>query len=311
MGRFSNPHIRDIKRTLWDLILWRFGFYAEKRPRTLPPENFQYPHDYHFYDRNLPSAMWIGHSTYLIHIDGLTFLTDPVFSNYCSPVPFHILKRREAPALDICEIPPIDIVLISHNHYDHLDRKSILALHRMYPNILWVVPRGVKEWFSIRSIHNVVELDWGAVYKGQCKIHAVAAQHFSGRSLWDKNKTLWCGYVVECQNKRFYFVGDTGYNPVDFRQIGEKWPDMDLCLIPIGTYVPEKFMQPVHISPQEAVNIHSDVHSKFSLGMHWKTFCLSEEPVNLPPYDLFLTLKERNLPLDSFLPVEPGRYINW
>jgi N-acyl-phosphatidylethanolamine-hydrolysing phospholipase D len=313
LGRYVNPHIQDIKRHLWDLFLWRFGYYAEKNKRAPPPADFQYPSVTMPYDRNRPSAIWLGHSTYLIQASGLTFLTDPVFSSYCSPIPFQILKRRHDPPIHIHELPPIDVVLISHNHYDHLDEKSVCELYRHYPKILWIVPQGVKRWFMHRGITSVLELKWGqssSVHE-RCQITAVPAQHFSGRSFWDQNRTLWCGYVVECPGKTFYFVGDTGYNLFDFKEIGRKWPAIDLSLIPIGTYVPQKFMQPVHISPIDAVNIHCDVKSRLSLGMHWKTFCLSEEPGDLPPYDLFLAMNERNLPFQSFLPIDPGLYVNW
>ena len=145
------------------------------------------------------------------------------------------------------------------------------------------------------------------------RITAVPSQHFSGRTLFDKNKTLWNGYVVEeiATGKTFYFVGDTGYNPFHFKQIGKRFPKIDLSLIPIGTYVPKKFMSPVHCSPYEAVEIHLDVKSRFSLGMHWNTFRLSDEPLERPPYDLYLAMKEKKLPFDTFLPIEIGAPINW
>lgn len=311
-GRFINPHIQDIKRNLIDLFLWRFGYYDEKTKRIPPPKNFRYPSSRIVYDEQSPSAVWIGHSTYLIQVNGLTFLTDPLFSAYCSPIPFKILKRRHEPAIDIHKLPTIDVVLISHDHYDHLDKKSVLQLYSLFPNIIWVVPHGLKRWFEKRKIHSVIELDWGASQIiRNCRITAVPSQHFSGRGLWDKNRTLWCGFVVECSEKTFYFVGDTGYNSFDFLEIGRHFPKIDLSLIPIGTYAPEKFMKPVHISPYEAVAIHTEVHSRLSLGMHWKTFCLSEEPANLPPYDLFLAMQKQNLSFDTFLPIEPGQYINW
>ncbi|MBF8263251.1 MAG: Lactamase protein [Parachlamydiales bacterium] len=312
-GRFINPHIRDIKRGLLDLMLWRFGYYAESQTRRPPPENFQYPAQIPPHQRDLPSAVWIGHSTYLIQVDGLSILTDPLFSNYCSPIPFQILKRKHTPAIAISKLPPIDIVLISHNHYDHLDEHSVSSLYQHNPHILWIVPRGVRRWFQNRGIERVIELDWGESCQAsdRCRVTATPSQHFSGRHLWDKNRTLWCGFVVETPEKTFYFVGDTGYNGIDFKEIGQRWDRIDLSLIPIGTYVPEKFMKPVHISPSEAVQIHCDVRSKLSLGMHWKTFRLSEEPLDLPPYDLYLAMQKSGCPHESFLPIEPGRTINW
>jgi N-acyl-phosphatidylethanolamine-hydrolysing phospholipase D len=171
----------------------------------------------------------------------------------------------------------------------------------------------VKKWFERRHIHLVYELDWNQSFmlRQHCRITAVPAQHFSGRHLWDKNRTLWCGYIVECQNKTFYFVGDTGYNSFDFKEIGKKWPSIDLSMIPIGAYVPEKFMKPVHISPYEAVDIHCDTGSRLSVGMHWNTFRLSEEPMNLPPYDLYRAMKQKGLVHEAFLPIDPGQPMNW
>jgi len=311
--RFVNPHIKDIKRDLWDAILWRFGYYAEKKPREAPPDDFVYPGSTASYDPSQPWALWIGHSTFLIRVNGLVFMTDPIFGSYCSPIHCNVFKRRHEPAIAMQDLPSVDCIMISHNHYDHLDEQSVLELHRRNPNIVWVVPRGLKKWFERRHIHSVYELDWGQSYqlRSDCKITAVPAQHFSGRHLWDKNRTLWCGYVMESRDKTFYFVGDTGYNFIDFKQIGARWPSIDLSMIPIGVYVPEKFMKPVHISPYEAVNIHCDTHSRLSLGMHWKTFRLSEEPMDRPPYDLYLAMKQKGLSVDTFLPIEPGRFINW
>jgi N-acyl-phosphatidylethanolamine-hydrolysing phospholipase D len=312
-GRFFNRHIRDIKRDLWDAILWRLGYYDEGPRNVERPRDFVYPANLLTFDQSRPSVQWIGHSTFIIQVNGLTFLTDPIFSLYCSPIHCEVFKRRNEPAMRIEDLPLIDCVLISHNHYDHLDEKSIIQLHREKRDIIWIVPRGLKRWFEKRSIHSVYELNWSQAHQlnQNCRITAVPAQHFSGRHLWDKNRTLWCGYIVECQGKTFYFVGDTGYNPVDFKQIGKNWPSIDLSLIPIGVYVPKKFMQPVHINPYEAVNIHCDTGSRLSLGMHWNTFRLSEEPMDLPPYELYLAMKERGLAYETFLPIDPGLSINW
>ena len=312
-GRFVNPHVQNLKRTIWDAILWRFGFYDEPEPRVPPPDSFAYPAEAPPFDRSRPSAVWVGHSTYLIRAGDHAFLTDPIFSGHCAPLPIPAFKRLRSPSLSIEELPPIDFILLSHNHYDHLDEQSVRALHCRYPHLVWVVPQGLKKWLLKRGIESVVELGWGesSQLKEGCRVTAVPAQHFSGRSLWDKNRTLWCGYVVECGEKTFYFVGDTGYNSIHFKEIGKRWPKIDLSLIPIGTYAPQEFMKPVHISPNEAAEIHRDVHSRLSLGMHWNTFHLSDEPMDLPPYDLFLAMQERGLPFDTFFPIEPGVHVNW
>jgi N-acyl-phosphatidylethanolamine-hydrolysing phospholipase D len=225
-----------------------------------------------------------------------------------------LLKRRNPTPFPIQALPPLKAVLISHNHYDHLDRKAILQIADEQPGILWIIPKNLTPWFHSRGIPSSIELDWWeSIETDQHRITAVPAQHFSGRTLWDKNKTLWNGYIVEHlkTGKKFYFVGDTGYNPVDFKQIGRAFSPISLSLIPIGTYEPRAFMSPVHISPYDAVQIHSDIGSAFSVGMHWNTFCLSQEPFNRPPYDLYLAMKEKMLSYDTFLPINIGAYVNW
>jgi len=278
----------------------------------LPPPDFVYPARTRPFVRENPFAIWIGHSTYIVDIEGLTILTDPVWDTYCSPIPVRSLRRRFEPPIALADLPPIDIVLLSHNHYDHLDAKTVATLHRFHPQIEWIVPEAVAHWFHCRRIHSVTEISWWKTHSAKnCAITAVPAQHFSGRSLWDKNKTHWNGYVLQTPTKTLYFAGDTGYNAKDFKTIGERFPPMDLSLIPIGTYSPKKFMQPVHVSPIEAVQIHQDVKSRFSLGMHWNTFRLSDEPFDRPPYDLYLAMKEKGLPFDTFLPIDIGTHVNF
>lgn len=313
--RYSNTYIKDTRRTLWHLFLWKSGYYKDKEPRPIVPVDFSFPNELAPVDKSLPSCVWLGHSSFLIEIEGISILTDPVWDNYCSPIPIRALRRSHEPPIALSDLPPIDFVLISHNHYDHLDAKTVKHIHSFHPEVVWIVPLGLRPWFQKRGILNVHELDRWKSYKAKnCNVTAVPAQHFSGRGLFDKNKTFWNGYVFEwCgrDGKRFYFTGDTGYNPFEFKEIGSQWPHMDLSLIPIGTYVPQQFMQPVHCSPWEAVEIHRDVRSKFSLGMHWKTFCLSDEPTNTPPYDLYLSMLEKKVPLETFLSIEPGVYVNW
>lgn len=310
--RFVNPHTEDLRRSIWDVILWKTGHYDDSHTKLSPPSDFSYPASAKNFVRGSPSAVWIGHSTYLIEIDGLCILTDPVWDSYCSPIPIRSLKRYTEPPIPLADLPPIDIVLLSHNHYDHLDAKTVSALHRFHPQIQWIVPEALSPWFLRRGIRSVIELGWWKSHEGkEFKITAVPTQHFSGRTLWDKNKTHWNGYVLETPTKKLYFTGDTGYNSKDFKAIGKNWTHMDLSLIPIGTYVPQKFMQPVHINPEEAVQIHQDVKSRFSLGMHWNTFRLSDEPVDRPPFDLYLAMKEKKLPFETFLPIDIGTYVNF
>lgn len=311
-NRFVNRHIQNLRRSLWDFILWKTRYYRHFEVNEPPPADFLYPATPQHHEQGRPSAMWVGHSTYLIEFENLNILTDPVWSSYCSPVPLKVLKRHSLPPLPLSGLPRIDMVLISHNHYDHLDAKTVKTLHQFYPEIQWVVPEKLSFWFHKRKMHNVIEIPWWQTHKtAEYQITAVPAQHFSGRSLWDQNKTHWNGYVLQVGNKRLYFTGDTGYNAFDFKEIGQRCGPMDLSLIPIGTYIPSCFMQTVHISPKEAVQIHQEVGSRFSLGMHWNTFRLSEEPLDRPPYDLYLAMQEKGLPFETFLPIEMGTYVNF
>lgn len=294
-----------------DLFLWVMGKYDDDAPKLAPPGDFVYPGTAKCFVRNCPSAVWIGHSTYLIEVGNLVILTDPVWDSHCSPVPLKPFRRYSEPPIALADLPPVDLVLLSHNHYDHLDAKTVKVLHQFHPGVEWIVPEGLGGWFKRKGIGPVKELSWWARHEGKCAVTAVPAQHFSGRSLWDKNRTHWNGYVVEVGGKKLYFTGDTGYNGKDFKAIGARFGGMDLSLIPIGAYSPQKFMQPVHVNPFEAVQIHQEVKSKLSLGMHWNTFRLSEEPIDRPPYDLYLAMKEKQLSFDSFLPIDIGTYVNF
>lgn len=310
--RFVNPYVEDEKRTLKDALLWKLGFFDDGRDEPRAPKGFVYPSSQEPLDPNLPQALWINHSTFFLQMQGVNFLTDPIWGRRCSPVDFFGPVRRHPPALELDQLGKVDHVLISHNHYDHLDRRTVLILHKLYPNICWWVPLGVKKWFLRLGITQVKELGWweSASHDG-LEFTAVPAQHFSGRTPKDTWKSLWMGWVVESKQKRFYFVGDTGYNPFDFKAIGKRWTHMDLSLIPIGSYLPKKFMSPVHIDPFHAVQIHREVFSQKSIGMHWRTFNLSDEEAFRPPYDLFLAMKEHGVDPLTFLAIPPGHAVNW
>ncbi|NGX51338.1 MAG: hypothetical protein K1060chlam2_01204 [Chlamydiae bacterium] len=319
--RFSNPNIDSSKRSLLDIALWQLGFYNDKRAPKAIPKNFRYPNSKRKPREGAPKVTWINHCTFLLNVDGLNLLTDPIWSNRCSPLSFLGPKRRHETPLALENLPRIDLVLISHDHYDHLDRETVLRLHAQCPDITWVVPMGVKRWFQKQGIKHVVELDWWqetelGIRGQEVVITAVPTQHFSGRGILDKNRSLWAGFVVDFirpkkREKRLYFVGDTGYNRNDFKKIGEEFGEIDLSLIPIGTYLPHAFMDPVHIDPSKSAAIHNEVGSLLSVGMHWKTFRLSGEELDQPPYDLFRALKRRGIEPKNFRVLEPGQTINW
>lgn len=253
-----------------------------------------------------PTITWIGHSSFLVQIGGKNLLTDPHFSPRAFPVQFAGPERWVPPGLALKDLPRIDMVFISHNHYDHLDEKSVLEIAKRHPEAQFFVPLGVKRWFKRRKIGNVVELDWwGKTEQQGATLHAVPVQHFSGRTATDRNKTLWCGWVIELAGRRIFFAGDTGYSK-DFKDIGARFPYMDLALLPIGAYEPRWFMQAMHVNPEDAVKIHQDVKARLSVGMHWGTFRLTLEPMNEPPQRLAQALVAAHVSQDRFWVMQHG-----
>lgn len=246
------------------------------------------------------SLTWIGHATYLIQIAGLNVLTDPVWSERCSPVRFAGPRRFMPPGIRFDELPPIDLVLISHDHYDHLDSGSVARLARRHGNARWLAPLGLSAFLKQRGVSQVDELDWGdAVDHAGAGISCVPAQHFSGRSV-RRNRSLWCGWALSGEGRRVYFVGDTGYHP-DFAAIGRLFGPFDVVLMPIGAYDPRWFMAPVHIDPEEAVTAHLELTAAAGrfcplAGMHWGTFKLTDEPMTEPPQRARAAWQGRNLP---------------
>ncbi len=316
--KYFNPHIKDSYRGIKDMLLWKCGYYNKTNQRPSVPNGFSYPNVKEVVDMNHPTVTWINHTTFLLEIDGIHFLTDPIWSKRCSPVQFVGPSRLHTVPIELDELPKIDYVFISHNHYDHLDDYTVMELYERNTEIVWFVPEGVKKWFSKRGISKAIEFSWweSIEVSPTWKVTAVPAQHFSGRAPWDYNESLWLGYVIEIQRgngqqKRIYFAGDTGYNSHDFAAIGSRFSCMDLSLIPIGAYLPREFMSPVHIDPKEAVQIHLEVNSKLSVSSHWKTFRLTDEKVMQPPYDLFLALQQQKLDPKVFRVLDPGHAINW
>ncbi len=247
-----------------------------------------------------PQFTWVGHSTVLVQYRGINLLTDPIFSERCSPFSFLGPKRETPPALGIEELPPIDYVVISHNHYDHLDKPSVRALG---DGPLWLVPLGFGTWFEEVGIDpaRVREFDWWqSLDTGNALITATPSQHWSGRGLRDRNKTLWASWHINIGAFSVWFGGDTGYNPYQFTEIGQRLPPADLAIIPIGAYLPRKFMRPSHVDPEGAVQIFEDIGARYAIGVHWGTFQLSGEAINAPIVDLATALRGKNLPADVF-----------
>ena len=279
-GTFVNTNGEAINKPLSALIKWQREAPDVKPLRlpSVPPQLdiLESP--------STAQVTWIGHSTFLLQVDGLNILTDPIFSTRASPVSFAGPKRSTPPAMTIEQLPPIDVVLISHNHYDHLDKPTVKALQAKQPDNppSYYVPLGQKAWFDRLGIPQVTELDWwdNATFSN-ATIHAVPVQHWSSRGLFDRNKTLWAGFVIDSPSLRTIFVGDSGYSD-DFKVIAERLGPVDLALVPIGAYDPRWFMKNAHMNPEEALQVVEDLGVKRAIGMHWGTFALTDEPMGEP-----------------------------
>lgn len=222
-----------------------------------------------------PRCTWIGHSSFLLQFNGLNVLTDPVFSRRIAAV----YPRYGAPALRPDQLPPIDAVLISHSHPDHLDLPSIDVLSR---DAAIIAPLGLGRVFTKRLFARVVELDWWeSTTLGSASITCTPARHWSRRTPFDFNRTLWGGFVIEDAEASIYFAGDTAWCDV-FAEIGSRFPNLDVALIPIGGYEPAWFMAQNHLNPEEAAQAFLDCGARTLIPMHWGTFQLADEPLREP-----------------------------
>ncbi len=256
------------------------------------------------------TVTWIGHSTLLVQLDGVNLLTDPVWSQRLGPLSGTVgVKRFTPPGIPLEDLPPIDVVLISHDHYDHLDEPTVRRLAHAF-NPLFVVPLGIKPWLEERGITKVVELDWSESVKVKgLEIVCAPAQHGSGRSLIDSGQRLWASWVV-IGSKRFYFGGDSGYAS-HFEMIGHLLGPFDLAALPIGSYTPRSIAKPVHMSPEEALQAMRDLRAAAFIGIHWGTYKIAREPYEEPPRRIAAEVERLKIdPHTVWLP-EPGETLDW
>lgn len=243
-------------------------------------------------------------------------LTDPIFSHRASPLRFAGPARAHPPGLRLTELPRIDVIVISHNHYDHLDKDSILALARQPGGPpLFLAPLGLKAWLAAHQITTAVELDWWGHHEhAGVEFHCTPAQHWSGRGVRDRNKTLWCAWSVLAADFHWFFSGDTGYS-ADFadtrrhfaeRQRAGQGGGFDLALIAVGACLPRWFMSMQHVDLPEAVQVHLDVGAKRSIGVHWGTFSLSDEPLDQPIHELQAARQAKGVAEEAFSIVPIG-----
>jgi N-acyl-phosphatidylethanolamine-hydrolysing phospholipase D len=232
---------------------------------------------------------------------GLNVLTDPVFSQRAFPVQWMGPRRVMDPALPPEALPPLDVVLLSHSHYDHLDKLAVKRLARDHADAEWVVPLGLGAYVRRWGVKQLVELDWWqqADVRG-LRVTSTPARHFSARRVGDRNKTLWCGYALEIAGARAYFAGDTAYHP-EFGEIAARCGPFDFVMVPIGAYDPRWFMHVMHMDPEEAVQAYGDLVSSgvaplpLMLAIHWGTFRLTDEPMDEPPRRAAAAWRERGL----------------
>lgn len=307
-GHFFNPEssrVAGVSRRggLWQLLrakLFRDQEVWADWPKSVENRPYSPP------DPRLPSVTWIGHSSFLLCLGGVNVLTDPVFSPRCSPVGFAGPKRVRAPGMSIAALPRIDLILLSHNHYDHMDIQSLRQIRRRFPEAQIVTSLGNAAFLARKCLHRAVELDWWEhVDIGPVSITATPARHFAARTLWDRNKTLWVGFMLSYQGQKLYFAGDTGYTRF-FLDIYERLGAPDLALLPIGAYKPREMMASVHMDPFEAVQAFLTLRARRAVAMHFGTFQLTGEPIDEPPKKLAAALVENDIHPDRFYVLDVG-----
>lgn len=251
---------------------------------------------------------FIGHATLLIQTAAANILTDPVYSERASPVPFAGPTRARRPGVRFADLPHVDVVLLSHNHYDHCDLGTLAALARR-DNPLVVTPIGNARLVASAGLSRIEELDWWEPSaQAPCRVLLTPAQHFSARSPFDRNRALWGGFVVDAGARRIFFAGDSGYG-AHFPEIGRRCGSIDLALLPIGAYEPRWFMKDVHMNPEEAVQAHLDVSARASVAIHFGTFQLTPEGIDAPVKALEGAKRARGVPEAAFQALECGESV--
>jgi L-ascorbate metabolism protein UlaG (beta-lactamase superfamily) len=297
--RFYNPGSPGARGVV-DALRWKLTGRPEPSPRFVPDvEPSKPPPDVASGELRVTL---INHSTVLLQQSGSHILTDPIWSDRASPLSWIGPRRRRNPGVLWEDLPRIDIVLLSHNHYDHLDLPTLRRLadrgHSQF-----IVPTGVARLLRSQGIGPVHELDWGeSLRRGSDTIHSVPALHFSARGLFDRNRTLWCGYMIEAADRMIYFAGDTAFGG-HFAKIRERFGSPHLALLPIGAYEPRWFMSAVHMAPDEAVRAHEILAAKTSIAIHHGTFQLADEGLDTPR-DLLIACARHV----SFLVLKNGQF---
>lgn len=300
--KFFNPGVPVVKG-FFDLLKWQLGGGKKDWPEQV--ENLAKP--------ELPSEVadgevvvtFVNHATHLVQLKGLNFLTDPHYSKRASPVSWAGPSRVREPGVQFEDLPKIDLVLVSHNHYDHLDLATLKRLFEAHKP-LFIVPLGNKALLESEGIQGVEELDWWQEkeFGEGFKVTLTPAQHWSARGVLDRNEALWGGFVVRKGEVTVFFAGDTGYGP-HFKEIAKRLGPIRVSLLPIGAYEPRWFMREQHMNPDDAVLAHFDLGG-LAIGTHYGCFKLTNEAIDDPIADLRAALAARSLPTDRFLAPETG-----
>lgn len=217
----------------------------------------------------------------------MNILTDPIWSPFASPVQFLGPRRWVPPGVDFDALPPIDVVLMSHNHYDHCDVPTIRRLVARHDDISWFAPLGVADLLRKHGARRITELDWWQqAAEGSLDVACTPAQHFSARGLLDRDRTLWCGWSLQSSSAKVLFAGDSALHP-EYGRVAEQYGPFDVVAVPIGAYEPRWFMQPVHMNPEDAIEAYRALMGSSSapafVPLHWGTFKLTDEPMDEPP----------------------------
>lgn len=303
---FFNPGV-DTDKTILDLLRWQrlrtptlWPKHLDNPPAAPPPATVA---------SDAMALTFIGQACFLIRRPDIVVLTDPVFSDRASPFAFAGPKRVRAPGVALADLPKIDLVLLSHNHYDHMDLPTLRALHeRWRPTIVTGLGNGA--YLERKGIPGAIELDWWDSYavRPGVDLTYVPAQHWSSRTMRDRRRMLWGGFVIDGAPGRLYFAGDSGYFD-GFKAIRMRCGAPDVALLPIGAYEPRWFMKSQHMNPEEAVQAHRDLAAGRSLAMHWGTFQLTDEGIEEPVRALEVAKASEALAPEAFLAPLPGETV--